>query len=179
MLREELIARAAADAGVQKTVAGAVLNSLLHNITAALKRGDKVSLVGFGTFSVGHRKARMGKIPGTKKEIIIPAAKVPKFKPGKDLKEFAVIRVSTFEEAFRQLDEGERVVMSIEGRDIALISVEELQMIEEREDRIDLEAVEAALAEGGEPIPYEKFVEEMKRKRAAKRHGRRQGEVVT
>jgi DNA-binding protein HU-beta len=87
MSREELIAKAAADAGVQKTVAGAVLNSLLHSITGALKKGGKVSLVGFGTFSVGHRKARKGKIPGTNKEILIPAARVPKFKAGKNLKE--------------------------------------------------------------------------------------------
>ncbi len=87
MSREELVAKAAADAGVQKTVAGAVLNSLLQSITNALKEGDKVSLVGFGTFSVGDRKARKGKIPGTNKEITIPAAKVPKFKAGKNLKE--------------------------------------------------------------------------------------------
>lgn len=87
MSREELVAKAAADAGVQKTVAGAVLNSLLQSITNALKAGDKVSLVGFGTFSVGDRKARKGKIPGTNKEITIPAAKVPKFKAGKNLKE--------------------------------------------------------------------------------------------
>lgn len=87
MSREELVAKAAADAGVQKTVAGSVLNSLLQSITGALKKGDKVSLVGFGTFSVGDRKARKGKIPGTNKEITIPAAKVPKFKAGKNLKE--------------------------------------------------------------------------------------------
>ncbi len=87
MSREELVAKAAADAGVQKTVAASVLNSLLGSITAALKSGDKVSLVGFGTFSVGDRKARKGKIPGTNKEITIPAAKVPKFKAGKNLKD--------------------------------------------------------------------------------------------
>jgi nucleoid DNA-binding protein len=87
MSREELVAKAAADAGVQKTVASAVLNSLIQSVTKALKNGDKVSLVGFGTFSVGDRKARKGKIPGTNKEILIPAAKVPKFKPGKNLKE--------------------------------------------------------------------------------------------
>ena len=87
MSREDLIAKAAADAGVQKTVASAVLGSLLSSITGALKSGQKVSLVGFGTFSVGERKERKGKIPGTNTEITIPAAKVPKFKPGKGLKE--------------------------------------------------------------------------------------------
>ena len=87
MSREELIAKAAADAGVHKTVAASVLNSFLGSITNALKAGEKVSLVGFGTFSVGERKARTGKIPGTDKEIEIPAAKVPKFKAGKNLKE--------------------------------------------------------------------------------------------
>ena len=87
MSREELIAKAAADAGVHKTVAAAVLNSFLGSVTNALKAGEKVSLVGFGTFSVGERKERTGKIPGTNKQITIPAAKVPKFKPGKNLKE--------------------------------------------------------------------------------------------
>jgi len=87
MSREELVAKAAADAGVQKTVAGAVLNSLVQSITSALKAGEKVSLVGFGTFTVGDRKARKGKIPGTNKEIIIAATKVPKFKPGKNLRD--------------------------------------------------------------------------------------------
>jgi len=80
-----------------------------------------------------------------------------------------MIRVSTFEEAFRQLDEGERVVMTIEGRDVALISVDELRMIEDREDRIDIEASRAALAEPGEDIPLEKFLEEMKRERAGRK----------
>jgi len=87
MSREQLIAKAAVDAGVNKTVAAAVLNSILEGVTDALKSGDKVSLVGFGTFSVADRKARKGKIPGTDKEIDIPATKVPKFKPGKGLKE--------------------------------------------------------------------------------------------
>jgi DNA-binding protein HU-beta len=87
MSREELIAKAAADAGVNKTVAAEVLKSFLDSITNALASGEKVSLVGFGTFSVGERKARTGKIPGTNKEIQIPAAKVPKFKAGKNLKD--------------------------------------------------------------------------------------------
>lgn len=87
MSREELIAKAASEAGVTKKAAGDVLSALLGGITAALKSGDKVSLVGFGTFAVGQRKARVGKLPGTKKEIKIPAAKVPKFKAGKNLKE--------------------------------------------------------------------------------------------
>ena len=87
MTKEELVAKAAQDAGVAKAKAGKVLESVLSSITAALGKGDKVSLVGFGTFSVSKRAAREGRNPATGKAIKIPAASVPKFKAGKKLKD--------------------------------------------------------------------------------------------
>lgn len=87
MTKEELIAKAAQDAGVTKTDAANVLASILNSIEKALKKGNKVSLVGFGTFSVQKRAAREGRNPATGATIRIPAANVPKFKPGKKLKE--------------------------------------------------------------------------------------------
>jgi DNA-binding protein HU-beta len=87
MTKEELIGKAAQDAGISKTQAGKALNSILSGIEKALAGGDKVSLVGFGTFSVSKRAARMGRNPATGANIRIPAANVPKFKPGKKLKD--------------------------------------------------------------------------------------------
>ncbi len=87
MTKEELIAKAAQDAAISKTQAGKALNSILSGIEKALAKGDKVSLVGFGTFSVSKRAARMGRNPATGANIRIPAANVPKFKPGKKLKD--------------------------------------------------------------------------------------------
>lgn len=87
MTKEELVAQAAQEAGVSKSVAGKVLNSVLDNIEGAMAKGDKVSLVGFGTFSVSKRAARTGRNPATGAPINIPAANVPKFKPGKKLKD--------------------------------------------------------------------------------------------
>lgn len=87
MTKEELVAKAAQDAGVPKAKAGKVLESMLESITDALRNGDKVSLVGFGTFSVSKRAARQGRNPATKETMEIPAANVPKFKPGRKLKE--------------------------------------------------------------------------------------------
>ncbi len=87
MTKEELVAQAAQEAGVSKSVAGKVLNSVLDNIEGAMAKGDKVSLVGFGTFAVSKRAARTGRNPATGAPINIPAANVPKFKPGKKLKD--------------------------------------------------------------------------------------------
>ena len=87
MTKEELVAKAAQDAGIPKAKAGKVLESVLASITGALAKGDKVSLVGFGTFSVSRRAARQGRNPVTKEAMEIPAANVPKFKPGRKLKE--------------------------------------------------------------------------------------------
>ena len=87
MTKEELVAKAAQSAGITKTQADKALKSILSGIEGALARGDKVSLVGFGTFSVVRRAAREGRNPATGATIQIPAANVPKFKPGKKLKE--------------------------------------------------------------------------------------------
>ncbi len=87
MTKEELVAKAAQDAGVPKAKAGKVLESVVESITGALAKGDKVSLVGFGTFSVSKRAAREGRNPATGKPIRIAATNVPKFKPGKKLKD--------------------------------------------------------------------------------------------
>ena len=86
MTKEELVAKAAQDAGITKTDAATALNSILGSITKALAKGDRVSLVGFGTFSVSRRAARAGRNPATGATIQIPAANVPKFKAGKKLK---------------------------------------------------------------------------------------------
>jgi len=85
MNKGELIEAVAKDAGISKALAGKVLDSAIDAITRSLSRGDRVALVGFGTFSVSARKARSGRNPQTGKEIRIPATKVPKFKAGNKL----------------------------------------------------------------------------------------------
>ncbi|KXU38595.1 DNA-binding protein HU [Ventosimonas gracilis] len=87
MNKSELIDAIAASADLPKTVAGRALDAVVESITHALKDGDSVSLVGFGTFSVKERAARTGRNPRTKEPIQIAAAKVPGFKPGKTLKD--------------------------------------------------------------------------------------------
>ena len=87
MTKDELVAKAAQDAGIPKVKAPKALESVMNSITKALKKGDKVSLVGFGTFSVAKRSAREGRNPATGQKIKIPAASVPKFKPGKKLRD--------------------------------------------------------------------------------------------
>ena len=87
MTKDELVAKAAQDAGIPKVKAAKALESVMNSITKALKKGDKVSLVGFGTFSVAKRAAREGRNPATGQKIKIPAANVPKFKPGKKLRD--------------------------------------------------------------------------------------------
>ena len=87
MTKEEIIAKAADDADITKAAASKALGSILGSIEGALAKGDKVSLVGFGTFSVSHRAARAGRNPATGATIQIASANVPKFKAGKKLKE--------------------------------------------------------------------------------------------
>ena len=84
----ELIASIAGEAGLSNKDAGAALDATLSNITKALKKGDSVTLVGFGTFSTSKRKARMGRNPQTGQPLKIKAATVPKFKAGAKLKAF-------------------------------------------------------------------------------------------
>ena len=83
----ELINAVAEKADVSKKDAEAVISATLETITAALKEGDKVQLVGFGSFEVKKRAARMGRNPKTKESIEIPASVVPVFKAGKALKD--------------------------------------------------------------------------------------------
>jgi nucleoid DNA-binding protein len=86
MTKAELIDKIANDAKVTKTAAGKALDSFVDGVKKALKKGDKVTLIGFGTFSVTQRKARKGRNPQTGKEIKIPARKAPKFAAGQGLK---------------------------------------------------------------------------------------------
>jgi DNA-binding protein HU-beta len=85
MNKGDLINKISGDAGITKTQAQNALNSFLDATAGALKGGDKVTLVGFGTFSTSSRAARKGRNPQTGAEINIPAKKVVKFKAGKEL----------------------------------------------------------------------------------------------
>lgn len=85
MNKAELIAHIADSAELTKTSANAALDAFIEAVTKSLKKGDKVTLVGFGTFSVSKRAARIGRNPQTGKEIKIAAKKVAKFKAGADL----------------------------------------------------------------------------------------------
>ena len=87
MNKSELIDAIAASAGLTKADAGRAIDATTSAITAALKKGDTVTLVGFGTFSVKERAARTGRNPKTGEELQIKATKVPSFKAGKGLKD--------------------------------------------------------------------------------------------
>lgn len=87
MTKAELISSVAEQAGLKKVEAEKAVAAFIASVTTALKSGDKLSLVGFGTFSTAKRAARKGQNPQTGKKIDIPAATIPKFKPGKTLKE--------------------------------------------------------------------------------------------
>ncbi len=87
MNKSELINAVAEKAALSKKDSEAAVTAVLDAITAALADGDEVRLVGFGTFEVKKREARIGRNPKTKEEIQIPATKVPAFKPGKALKD--------------------------------------------------------------------------------------------
>ena len=86
MNKADLIESIANSADLSKASAGRALAATIESITKALKKGDTVTLVGFGTFSVRNRKARMGRNPRTGEEIQIKASKVPRFKAGKKFK---------------------------------------------------------------------------------------------
>ena len=85
MTKAELISKIAEDAGITKIAATAALDSFIDGVTKTLKAGDKLTMVGFGTFSVSKRAARVGRNPFTGEEIKIKAKKVAKFKASKDL----------------------------------------------------------------------------------------------
>jgi len=85
--KAELVDAIAESADLSKASAARALDAMIDALTGAMKKGDSVSLVGFGTFSVKERAARTGRNPRTGEEIKIAAAKVPGFKPGKTLKD--------------------------------------------------------------------------------------------
>ncbi len=87
MNKAELIAKVAEESKLTKKAAEAALDAFVATVEGALKAGEKVQLVGFGTFEVRERAARKGRNPQTKQEIKIPASKAPVFKAGKALKE--------------------------------------------------------------------------------------------
>ncbi|HKK78435.1 MAG TPA: HU family DNA-binding protein [Phaeodactylibacter sp.] len=87
MNKGDLINKIAESANLSKAQATDALNAVLDGITDSLKDGDKVTLIGFGTFSLSHRKARSGRNPQTGETIQIAAKNVVKFKPGKEITE--------------------------------------------------------------------------------------------
>ncbi|WP_447528952.1 MULTISPECIES: HU family DNA-binding protein [unclassified Vreelandella] len=87
MNKSELIEAIAASADIPKAAATRALDAMVESVTDSLKKGDSVSLVGFGTFAIKERAARTGRNPQTGQPIQISAAKVPNFKAGKALKD--------------------------------------------------------------------------------------------
>lgn len=87
MTKQELVAGIAEKAECTKKDAVKYLDATIETISETLARGEKISLVGFGTFDVVERAARTGRNPQTGEEIVIPTSKAPKFKPGKALKD--------------------------------------------------------------------------------------------
>ncbi|HMK77391.1 MAG TPA: HU family DNA-binding protein [Thermodesulfobacteriota bacterium] len=86
MTKADLIASIGKEAKISKASAEKALNAFTNTVTKALKKGDKLALTGFGTFSVARRRARTGRNPQTGKEIKIPSTRVAKFKAGNLLK---------------------------------------------------------------------------------------------
>jgi nucleoid DNA-binding protein len=85
MNKGDLINKVAEGAGITKAQASDALNAVIEGISGALKSGEKITLIGFGTFSVSERDERTGRNPQTGASITIPAKKMVKFKPGKEL----------------------------------------------------------------------------------------------
>jgi DNA-binding protein HU-beta len=85
--KAELIASVAEKSGMTKKAASEAVEAVFATISETLANEEKVTIVGFGTFEVRERKARKGVNPATKEEIMIPATKVPAFRPGKSLRE--------------------------------------------------------------------------------------------
>jgi len=85
--KRDLVEKVSTEIGLTKAASGRAVSAIIDGITDALARGEKVTLVGFGNFRVMERKARRGRNPQTGGEIQIPGKKVPKFKPGRALRE--------------------------------------------------------------------------------------------
>lgn len=86
MNKAQLVEAVSGKTGITKKKAGNVMDAVIKTITGALSQGEKITLVGFGTFQVRQREARKGINPQTKEALTIPAKKVPKFKAGKELR---------------------------------------------------------------------------------------------
>ncbi len=87
MNKSELIEALAKNTQLTKVDVESVLNGMIDTVKKTIKKGDDVTLIGFGTFTKTKRKARMGRNPQTGKEIKIPAMTVPKFRPGREFKD--------------------------------------------------------------------------------------------
>jgi DNA-binding protein HU-beta len=87
MTKVELVAKIAGEVGIAKSLVEKAVDGFVSAVSAALSGGEKITLVGFGTFSVGARSQREGRNPRTGEKIKIPASKVVKFKAGKTLSE--------------------------------------------------------------------------------------------
>lgn len=87
MNKAELIEKVASKTKLTKVQSEGVIDAALEIISKAVAKGDEVKLVGFGTFSMTSRRSRTGRNPKTGTKLVIPAAKVPNFKPGKDFKD--------------------------------------------------------------------------------------------
>ena len=87
MTKAELVAEIAKEAGITKSQAEKAVDGIVSAVSDALVSGDRITLIGFGTFSVGERSQREGRNPKTGEKIVIPASKAVKFKAGKTLSE--------------------------------------------------------------------------------------------
>jgi len=87
MNKAELVEAVSDKAGITKKQAGSVIDAITDTVKETLSKGERITLVGFGTFHVMERKAREGRNPRTGKKLEIPAKKVPKFRVGKNLRE--------------------------------------------------------------------------------------------
>ena len=87
MNKQDIITKIAKDTGLSKVIAAAAVDSIIDGITRSLKKGDSVSFVGFGTFKVSNRKARLARNPQTGAAIKVPKRRVPRFSAGKSLKQ--------------------------------------------------------------------------------------------
>ncbi len=87
MNKQEIVAKIAKDCGLSKTAASATVDSLIEGIVKALKKGQSVTFVGFGTFKTSNRKARLGRNPQNGKAVKIPKRRVARFSSGKGLKD--------------------------------------------------------------------------------------------
>ena len=117
MNKAELIEEITNKTGLTKKDTRNIVNGVVETITNTLKKGEKVTLIGFGTFQVIERKTRTGMNPQTGETIQIPAKKVPKFRAGKELREKETREMGAFQEMGKKLDElGQKVKVIAQER---------------------------------------------------------------